>query len=299
MLDELTPRQAEVLGMLAEGLTTREIAEKLNLGYGTVSKHRQRIYKRLGVHSGAEAVARFLQAPSPDRQHIDRFIEFSSEHFQAGVDILSYFGTVLRQKHPGTGATVRIEQQGLAVRLVIESSGEEEKEIIEKTLQKYGLVVTGELPAEQLFTDQAHILQLENRLELSRMEIRLAYKQLDFERESYENRVDALEQEVKWLRGTIGSSLSIGSSVSSSFVTLGDLIHELGSQRDAALDSALLVLDQLLKQENVNKLEALEALETIRKREPGLFERLKDFAFNTASSTTASFLKELLSSLVS
>ena len=54
----LTPREREVMGLLAVGHAQREIAAELHLSSATVGKHVERILKKLGVHSRAEAVAR-------------------------------------------------------------------------------------------------------------------------------------------------------------------------------------------------------------------------------------------------
>ena len=47
----LSSREREVLQLLAEGRPTREIAERLHLSVKTVGSHRDRIMKKLGVHS--------------------------------------------------------------------------------------------------------------------------------------------------------------------------------------------------------------------------------------------------------
>jgi DNA-binding NarL/FixJ family response regulator len=57
----LTNREAEVLGLLAEGLSQEGIAEVLFISPKTVSTHIQRILPKLGVHSRTEAVARAYQ----------------------------------------------------------------------------------------------------------------------------------------------------------------------------------------------------------------------------------------------
>jgi len=49
-LDRLTPRQIEVLRMVAEGHRTREIAARLKLSVKTVESHRGEIMKRLAIH---------------------------------------------------------------------------------------------------------------------------------------------------------------------------------------------------------------------------------------------------------
>ena len=54
----LTPREADVLALLAEGADTAAIASQLLIGNSTVRNHTQRILHKLGVHSRLEAVAR-------------------------------------------------------------------------------------------------------------------------------------------------------------------------------------------------------------------------------------------------
>ena len=49
-LGKLTPRQVEVLRMVAEGHRTREIAIRLKLSVKTIESHRGEIMKRLGIH---------------------------------------------------------------------------------------------------------------------------------------------------------------------------------------------------------------------------------------------------------
>jgi DNA-binding NarL/FixJ family response regulator len=53
----LTPRELEVLGLLAEGLGTAAIVERLVISRKTVATHVQQILAKLGAHSRAEAVA--------------------------------------------------------------------------------------------------------------------------------------------------------------------------------------------------------------------------------------------------
>jgi len=55
-LDLLTSREREVLQMLAEGKTNKEIAATLNLSVYTVDAHRGRIMEKLNLHSIGELV---------------------------------------------------------------------------------------------------------------------------------------------------------------------------------------------------------------------------------------------------
>ncbi|NMI00991.1 response regulator [Pseudonocardia acidicola] len=54
----LTPREAEVLALTAEGLSAPEIAERLFVGVTTVKSHLQHVYVKLDVSDRAAAVAR-------------------------------------------------------------------------------------------------------------------------------------------------------------------------------------------------------------------------------------------------
>lgn len=55
-LDCLTPRQREILQLIAEGHSTREIARLLTLSVKTVETHRAQLMERLGVHDIAGLV---------------------------------------------------------------------------------------------------------------------------------------------------------------------------------------------------------------------------------------------------
>ena len=56
----LSPREKEVLDLLAKGFLYKEIGEALGIGYDTVHTHIRRVYEKLHVRSRAQAVAKHL-----------------------------------------------------------------------------------------------------------------------------------------------------------------------------------------------------------------------------------------------
>ena len=58
LIEALTPRELEVLGLICEGLPNREIAARLTVTLNTVKKHSSHIYGKLGVRSRAQAIIR-------------------------------------------------------------------------------------------------------------------------------------------------------------------------------------------------------------------------------------------------
>jgi DNA-binding NarL/FixJ family response regulator len=59
--EALSPREQEVLELLARGYLYKEIAERLNISVPTVNTYIRRMYEKLQVRSRAQAVARFAR----------------------------------------------------------------------------------------------------------------------------------------------------------------------------------------------------------------------------------------------
>jgi DNA-binding NarL/FixJ family response regulator len=59
--NRLTPRELEVLQLICDGLSNRDIAAKLSLSANTVAVHRANIMNTLGVHKTAELVVYAIQ----------------------------------------------------------------------------------------------------------------------------------------------------------------------------------------------------------------------------------------------
>jgi DNA-binding NarL/FixJ family response regulator len=64
-VEDLTPREHEVLQLLASGDLYKEIAENLQISITTVNAHVRRIYEKLHVRSRGQAVAKFAHITQP------------------------------------------------------------------------------------------------------------------------------------------------------------------------------------------------------------------------------------------
>jgi DNA-binding NarL/FixJ family response regulator len=59
--DKLSPREKQVIELLAQGFLYKEIADQLQLSIPTVNGYVRSIYEKLQVHSRSQAVAKFLR----------------------------------------------------------------------------------------------------------------------------------------------------------------------------------------------------------------------------------------------
>jgi DNA-binding NarL/FixJ family response regulator len=60
-MEKLSPREYEILSLLAKGRLYKEIAAELGISHGTLRTHQMHIYEKLQVKSRTEAAAKFLQ----------------------------------------------------------------------------------------------------------------------------------------------------------------------------------------------------------------------------------------------
>jgi DNA-binding NarL/FixJ family response regulator len=63
-LSNLTARERKILALVADGLTSKEIAQKLNSSERTVQKHREHIYLKANV-AGTQPIRQFVWTVKP------------------------------------------------------------------------------------------------------------------------------------------------------------------------------------------------------------------------------------------
>ncbi len=220
---------------LQRGWTYEHIAYRVGITRSTVQRFFSRKFVSLSsFHSICEVLRLDLQAiievpPSEDNtanfnvfftegeggsnvSRVERSIEFPPEYWEAGTSILSYFSRILNVKYPNRKIKVRIEQDGLMLRMVIDTQTGEREEI-EKTLEEYGLVVTGKIPPESFLSDPFEAMALKNKLEIADLELRQTRKLLDFTRNNSQQRIESLEVQVNKLHSIIEKGLQSGDYV--------------------------------------------------------------------------------------
>jgi len=65
LIEQLAPREQEVLELLSKGFAYKQIASKLDLSMGTIRTYIRRIYEKLHVNCRTDAVVKYLDAAGP------------------------------------------------------------------------------------------------------------------------------------------------------------------------------------------------------------------------------------------
>ena len=131
-----------------------------------------------------------------DTLKIERSIEFPPEYWTAGTSILSYFSHILSVKYPDQNIKVRIEQDGLLLRMIIDTP-EGQTETIEKAFNDYLMVISRQLPPESLLDSRKEIEALERKLEIAELELRLEKRHLT-------KAIESLEMQMSQFYGLFG-----------------------------------------------------------------------------------------------
>lgn len=106
---------------------------------------------------------------------IIRSVELPPEFHQSGISLLTYFGTILRNRFPSSRAKIRIEQCDTVVTMSIDPL-EEDREKIEDLLDEYGCVITGKKSPKAFISNKALMMDL-------RHEIRYAVVRIEHQKE--------------------------------------------------------------------------------------------------------------------
>jgi hypothetical protein len=271
-----------------------DVASQFDCAEGTI--YRDLTYlRKLGMHIYTKRG--IIGAHKTRRVNLVREISFPPQYKEAGVAILSYFSRVLEQKYPETDASVSIIQQGSKVTLKIESD-EGEIEVVEQVLSDYGAVVIGRVPASQLLPNPLDVIELKNRLEIARMELRLKEETFSIHQAASNQRIESLETQVSELRTLIGSQLA-------TVKTLSNAVSKMATAErvSPSIAKAINTISGLLSVEHTkeNEMELRKAAAMIQKTDPGFFKRMVSSISDIGHSITANiatpWVIDLLNSL--
>ncbi len=212
-----------------------------------------------------------------DPNSIIRSIEFPPEHHAAGMTILQNFGKLLRDKYPDQDVGVTIKQEGLKVTMVI-TSPEGQKEEIEEYLDRYGLVVKGDLSPEEFVTDPIQVLELKSQLRIAKVQLEEKQALLQYTEKQHEQRITTLEDQLKLMQTLVSEGVSSQREIMNRFFSL------LESQQGAG---------QTLKEELQKKptekgeRQVKQTVAEMQTTNPDLHSQIGEFVMNTVASAGA------------
>jgi hypothetical protein len=194
---------------------------------------------------------------------IERTLEFAPEYYQASVGLLSYFGSILRQKDPNTKSKVRIEQDGNTVRLhIVPPIGE--AEVVERQLEQFALIVNGEASPESLLDDPGQIIQLKTQLRMAQMQVETAHDL----RQLSDGRITSLEKQVEFLQSQFAAQILQNNRATDLNHKVIDLATQQANSHER-MQSALLahsgMLFKDLLEESRNNFQLLTAIQDLHR----------------------------------
>lgn len=157
---------------------------------------------------------------------IKRSIEFPEEYKQAGVGILNYFSEILRKKYPDSKAKIQIKQDGLKVTMIIDPA-DGEREIIEKALNDFGLVITGKMTPEEFTNDKLLILELKSQITLAKAQIENQKQMLEFQKVVANDHIEQQAIHIDKLFSLIGEAIQ-GRSIC---IDVSPTIKDIGNSK--------------------------------------------------------------------
>ncbi|HBC3436651.1 TPA: hypothetical protein NJ338_004563 [Vibrio parahaemolyticus] len=207
-------------------------------------------------------------------EKIEKVIEFPAEYFDAGLGVLSYFGTYLRKKYPEEKASVSIEQDGITVIMSIKSHNGD-VEVIKRALNEYELVMSGRIQPELTSSDANLVRELE-REKVYALE---RYKSTKLRIEDLEKDKKELREDKRVLQASLDKAIELALSRNQN--TIIEVSPEFVNKNDNRVKNT------------VN----IEINQHIASTIGTLSQLMADLSLNEADATALSRLKDDLSSI--
>jgi hypothetical protein len=191
------------------------------------------------------------------------------------------------------GTSTTIEQSGTNVTLIVRTpEGEEER--IERELEEYGLVVTGQITPEAYISDPIEAMRLRQKLEIASLEVRQTKELLSLANEQYGARIASLERQNELLM----KMLDKGSYERHELVkALTTLSLDATENSKVALDGLIDIIERGASDDDIEVIK--EQLETLKGNDGTLFERLQTLVWTGAiQGASGNFVYSLLKNLI-
>ena len=226
---------------------------------------------------------------------VKRYIEFSPEHRQAGIGILSFFSSYLDERYPNTDAKVIIQQNGSEVKMTIETS-DGDPAVITRTLEEYASVITGKSQPGDFIDDPMAIMKLQQRLQMAVLELKWASDNkaiLERMNDSLNLTVKTQAEQIADLNKSLQRGLSSAGKLADAMKALSTRASDATVQ--IALNRLLDMVEQGLNERDED--DAKRQLGQIQQADPKTYGELCELAHNMVTGTSASLLANWIGAL--
>jgi tetratricopeptide (TPR) repeat protein len=210
---------------------------------------------------------------------IKKSISFEPKYHTAGLTILQNFGSLLNKEYPNGDVAFTIEQKGMKITMVIEHPYGK-KEIVEDYLNRYGLVVIGELPPEEFFNDPVAIMDLKRQIINLEADIKWANEK----QRMLEGTISNQDSTINYFQEQLKGVLSNGHNVLTSSNNSIDKLIELTKNYDNNINN---LVEQLIASAKSEDIESLNSISTeLMSKSPNVSEKIKEFVTTTIASAS-------------
>jgi hypothetical protein len=185
----------------------------------------------------------------------------------------------LNKEYPNGDVAFTIEQQGMKITMVIEHP-HGQKEIVEDYLNRYGLVVSGEIPPEQFTTNPVAVMDLKRQI----IHLESEMKWADEKQRMLEGTILNQDTKILYFQEQLKDVLSNNHNMLASPNNLIDKLIELTNNKDEKINY---LVEQLIASAKSKDIESLESISTeLISQSPNVSQKIKEFVTTTVSSAS-------------
>jgi len=203
------------------------------------------------------------------------------EYRDSSISLMHYFSTILKYKKIGEGASLSIENNDNGIKIVLTCLAEDQDKVL-NTFYDYGMVLSGHKNIESFLQDPYQIMNLKHKLSIAELELRHSQERLNYERNSFSERINSLEKTVESYNGILGNAMTYDVNMRKDF---SNLIKYQTRSSSSNIDKLLDTLANSI--EKKDEVKTVEALCKIKKDDTSVFKELNEIFIKGAMSGTA------------